>query len=127
MIITLTPKRAKFSAAHSLACFGDGHPCARKHGHTWWVQATFQGEAVDGVLVPYEITKAVVSELDHRDLDTMQDMLGIPTGENLLAWLVARFQAVCSSEAPQARPVRVELVEDPIPGDAHTLVWCETR
>ncbi len=126
--ILLTPKRAKFSAAHSLSCFGADHPCSRKHGHTWWVQATFSGVPKDGLLIGYEVVREVVQPFDHTDLDTDPIMGGaIPTGECILGLLVDLFEAVCANRTREADTlvtvVRVELVEDPIPGDAHTLVW----
>ena len=120
-MIALTPKRSKFSAAHSLACFGPDHPCARKHGHTWWVQATFEGEPdADGVLIDYAVVRDVVRLLDHEDLDPIFD--GRATGENLVEWLRRRLSNRAALR-PDCRLVRVELVEDPVPGDAHVLVW----
>lgn len=119
--IRLTPKRAKISAAHSLPCFGVDHPCARKHGHTWWIQATFEGYADDeGILIDYAVVREVASILDHRDLDSA--MSAPPTGENILAWAVGEFSRR-ASERPDCCVVRVEVVEDPIPGDGHVLVW----
>lgn len=124
MEITITPKRAKFSSAHSLHCFGEGHPCARKHGHTWWVQATFQGAPVGGLLIDYAVVSDTVRAFDHQDLDVAEVMQGLlATGENLLALLVTAFRAECEKQTSSVRVVRVELAEDPIPGDAHVLVW----
>lgn len=126
--ILLTPKRTKFSAAHSLSCFGPDHPCARKHGHTWWVQAMFAGLPRAGLLIGYEVVRDVVSPFDHTDLD-MDPIMGgaVPTGESILNILVDRFEAVCAARRDEvgmvADVIRVELIEDPIPGDAHTLVW----
>jgi 6-pyruvoyl-tetrahydropterin synthase len=132
--ITLTPKVAKISGAHSLACFGDGHPCARKHGHTWWVRATFAGEPdASGILIDYEVVRDVIKDLDrgpgrheilsdHYDLDAV--MAPLPsTGENLLLLLAERFVERCLTRGSHVSCVRVELSEDPVPGDAHTLVW----
>jgi hypothetical protein len=45
------------------------------------------------------------------------------TGENILARLRELFELECRRECDLASVVRVELVEDPVPGDAHTLVW----
>lgn len=123
MIITLTPKRASFSAAHSLDCFGAGHKCARKHGHTYWVRASFRGEPdAHGVLIDYAIIPVTIAPLDHVDLDTDVPGLGPATGENLIAWIVLRLIQASDARENPCTLVRVELVEDPIPGDGHTLV-----
>lgn len=122
--IYITPRRAKLSAAHSLPCFGDDHPCARKHGHTWWVQATFAGTPIGDVLIDYSVVADVAGMFDHRDLDEDEIMLGaIPTGENILMRLIELFEDVCSQQESRVEVVRIELTEDPIPGDAHSLVW----
>ena len=121
--IILTPKTRKISGAHSLDCFGDGHPCARKHGHTWWVRATFSGVPdSNGVLIGYEVVGEVTAEFDHYDLDEVMAPQK-STGENILLRLVDRFEAKCDDQGPHVWVVRVQLSEDPIPGDAHTLTW----
>lgn len=124
-MILLTPKRSKISAAHSLDCLGPDSPCSRKHGHTWWVQATFAGEPDEhGILVDYDVVRQVAGIFDHSDLDTLPAMLGrAPTGENLLGRLIEEFVDRLAHCWPQAQVVRVVLVEDPIPDDGHTLVW----
>lgn len=121
----LTPKRAKFSAAHSLPCLGEDDPCARKHGHTWWVQATFAGKPDKrGLLIDFAVVGNVARWFDHRDLDVAGVMAGLaPTGENILLRLVEMFEQECDRAWPHATVVRVELLEDPVPGDGHTLVW----
>lgn len=123
--ILLTPKRRKISAAHSLECLGPDSPCQRKHGHTWWVQAAFVGKPDErGLLVDYAIVGEVVGLFDHADLDDLPLMNGLsPTGENLLIRLVDLFDKRCQLAWPHATVVRVELLEDPIPGDGHVLSW----
>lgn len=115
-MITLTPKPAKFSAAHSLHCLG--LPCSRKHGHTWIVTATFRGEPDErGVLVPYEVVRDVVAELDHQDLDVILDVPA--TGENLVILLADRLVRAAPG---RARLIRVVLEEDPAP-IPHRIEW----
>lgn len=116
-MIQTTPKPAKFSAAHSLSCLGE--PCSRRHGHTWLVYATFEGEPnQDGILVPYEIVQSVVAPLDHQDLDAL---LPFPsTGENLANYL-AKLIALAAKPWP-AKLLKVELHEDPGPVP-HVIVW----
>jgi 6-pyruvoyl-tetrahydropterin synthase len=118
-MITLTPKPAKFSAAHSLPCLG--LPCSRKHGHTWIVYATFRGEPnADGVLVPYEIVRDAVAPLDHQDLD---EILVVPaTGENLARLLAESLTLAIGAGGWSAELVRVELHEDPAPVP-HVIRW----
>ena len=121
-MITLTPKPAKFSAAHSLPCLGE--PCSRKHGHTWLVYASFRGEPDEhGILVPYEIVKSVVSRLDHQDLDELLDYPA--TGEMLATNIGIELQ---KKAGPHVVVTRVELHEDPSPVP-HVVVWepCECR
>lgn len=127
-IIVLTPKRGKFSAAHSLACLGEDHPCARKHGHTWWMQASFAGVPDrHGILIDYAVVREVAAFFDKRDLDAEEPdnpMFGImPTGENILRKLVEVFDARCRESLASVTVVRVVLDEDPIPGDSHRLTW----
>lgn len=121
--IILTPKTAKISGAHSLACFGEGHPCARRHGHTWWVRATFSGVPKDGILIGYEVVSEVVkAEFEHYDLDEVMAPQ-MSSGENILLRLVDRFETRCAERGPHVWVVRVVLSEDPVPGDVHTLTW----
>lgn len=115
-MITLIPKPAKFSAAHSLPCLG--LPCSRKHGHTWIVSATFKGEPdQDGILVPYEIVKSAVGHLDHQDLD---DLLDFPaTGELLAGYIASQLERELRQGVLL---IRVELREDPAPVP-HIIIW----
>jgi 6-pyruvoyl-tetrahydropterin synthase len=122
--IILTPQTEKISGAHSLACMGEGHPCARKHGHTWWVSATFAGKPADnGILIDYEVVRSVTKEFDHYDLDEVMAPQ-TSTGENILVRLVDRFEERCAAHGPHVWVVRVVLSEDPRPGNnAHVLTW----
>jgi 6-pyruvoyl-tetrahydropterin synthase len=123
--IILTPKTKKISGAHSLACLGQGHPCARKHGHTWWVSATFAGkpDPVTGILIDYEVVHTACKEFEHYDLDEVMAPQA-STGENILLRLVDRFEAKCAEHGPHVWVVRVVLSEDPEPGEnVHRLTW----
>lgn len=124
MTMILTPKRATFSASHRLDCFGPDHKCARDHGHTWWVQASFAGMPIDGLLIGYEVVPEIVRPFDHVNLNEAEVMRGLlPTAENVLSLLVDRLEVACERAGPHVQVVRVELIEDPIPGDAHSIVW----
>jgi len=122
MTITLTPKPAKFSAAHSLACLGE--PCSRKHGHTWLVYATFRGDdsllVPYGILVPYGVVRDVVDRYDHQDLDELLDYPA--TGEMLAREIGLELQAELIAIECLAKVIRVELHEDPAPVP-HVIVW----
>ena len=121
--IILTPKRGKFSASHSITCLGPDSRCARCHGHTWWVQATFAGKPDErGLLIDYAVVDAIAGLFDHENQNVLPLLGGRePTGEVLLLTLVRLFDERC--EASPATIVRVRLDEDPIPGDSHMMTW----
>jgi 6-pyruvoyltetrahydropterin/6-carboxytetrahydropterin synthase len=83
-----------FDAAHHLPWVPVGHKCGRKHGHTWRVELHVTG-TVDprtGMVIDYydihAAAKPVIDELDHHDLN---DVIPIPTTENIAAWLWCRL------------------------------------
>jgi len=88
----LIAKRFDFSASHQLD-LGEGHPCARIHGHNYTVEIILGAEDLDdkgmvldyGKLAPF---KEVVNGLDHRHLN---DVLPVePTAENIAHWLYSQ-------------------------------------
>jgi 6-pyruvoyltetrahydropterin/6-carboxytetrahydropterin synthase len=80
--------RDHFDSAHSLR----GYPgeCRRLHGHTWDVEVTVAGEALDGLGLLYDFKtlkddlRAILDDYDHVFLDEVApfDRLN-PTAENL--------------------------------------------
>ncbi len=106
-------KTFHFSASHQLHQVGEGHPCARLHGHNYEVTLELQAETLDDKgfvrdylqLAPF---KAYLDEvLDHRHLN---DVLGddCVTAEQLAKhlydWCAARWQevsAVAVNETPR--------------------------
>jgi 6-pyruvoyl-tetrahydropterin synthase len=80
--------------AHSLRgeVFG---PAQRLHGATYIVDATFRRASLDadGIVVDIgraaEALRAVVEELDHRNLDDEPDLAGVNTTTEALARVVA--------------------------------------
>lgn len=92
-----------FSAAHHLRGY-DGS-CAEFHGHNWGVEVYIQGSELDeqGLLVDFrdlkETVGAVVSEVDHRDLNSMAYFRGTnPTSENIARYLYTELTARLNNE-----------------------------
>lgn len=85
-----------FEAAHFLPHAGDGHRCARVHGHNWRVELHVRGalNPERGWVIDYaaldEAVDAVIGALDHR---TLNDVPGLenPTSESVVAYLLARL------------------------------------
>ena len=79
-------KRFGFEAAHHLPGLGEGHACARVHGHSYQVEVQLTAAGVDahgmvadfGLLSP--VKEYIGTVLDHRDLN---DVLPMPTAESL--------------------------------------------
>ncbi len=79
--------RAKFEAAHDIP--GHKGKCARLHGHTYRVEAEFQGRELDeiGMVQDFGDLKSVLNEFlpDHSYLN---DVLPCSTtAENLSRWI----------------------------------------
>jgi 6-pyruvoyltetrahydropterin/6-carboxytetrahydropterin synthase len=89
--------RDSFSAAHHLR----GYPgdCSRQHGHNWDVEVSLRCEDLDeqGLSVDFrtarEALRGVLSEIDHRDLNTLEWFLtSNPTSENLAKHIFQRMR-----------------------------------
>jgi 6-pyruvoyltetrahydropterin/6-carboxytetrahydropterin synthase len=69
-----------FEAAHSLAGAPEGHKCRRMHGHSYRVDVHVVGQVDSdaGWVMDFgEIDRAVapvIARLDHRDLNTLDDL-----------------------------------------------------
>lgn len=100
--------KAHFDAAHAL----HGYPgeCCRLHGHTWDVEATVRGSALDGVGIVYDFKRlkddlaSVIEPLDHAYLNEVAPFdEANPTAENLARYVYEELSARVGRE--------VELVE----------------
>jgi 6-pyruvoyl-tetrahydropterin synthase len=86
--------------AHSLRgeTFG---PAQRLHGATYVVEATFRGAQLDsdGVVVDIgrarEVLRALLADLDYRNLDDVPSLAGLNTTTEALASLIADRLAEC--------------------------------
>lgn len=80
--------RFHFEAAHTLPQY----PVV--HGHSYSVEIRCQGQAGDGYVMPEADFEAILmevrGELDHRMLN---DLIEVPTSENIARWLWARLQS----------------------------------
>lgn len=112
--------KAHFDAAHTLPGY-DG-PCRYLHGHTWDVEVSICGAALDeaGVLYDFKDIKrdlnALLENFDHRYINDTPPFDAIsPTAENLARVVYFEFaktlpeglalQSVTIWESPQARIV----------------------
>jgi queuosine biosynthesis protein QueD len=115
MFATVT-KEFIFDAAHKITQFGEGHKCARLHGHTWRVLITVAG-AVDpltGVVIDYyELKKAweeIHKVIDHNYLTEIPG-LEIPTTENIASWIWQRLIGPLSSPEKKWQLSRIVIHE----------------
>jgi 6-pyruvoyltetrahydropterin/6-carboxytetrahydropterin synthase len=105
---------ASFSAAHHLNCY-DG-PCENVHGHNWNVRAVVACDKLNdiGVGVDFKTVKTalagVLAKLDHSDLNTIFEPLGLnPSSENCAKYIYDKLAISLSGAV--CRIVRVEVTE----------------
>lgn len=107
---------ASFSAAHKLLHYSG--PCENLHGHNWLVRATVKCDVLDkcGIGIDFKILKAklkaLLEELDHKDLNAVLEPHGInPSSENLARFLFYELKKSLSTW--QGTVHRVEVYETP--------------
>jgi 6-pyruvoyltetrahydropterin/6-carboxytetrahydropterin synthase len=85
-------KEFAFDAAHFLPTAAEGHPYRRMHGHSFRAEVALIGEPepASGWLVDFAVIEGALAalrdRLDHRVLNDIAG-LGVPTLENLAAWI----------------------------------------
>ena len=119
--------RTRFAAAHFLRDYQG--PCARLHGHTWMVEADFQGRRLDqqGMLLDFRLLKnsvrVVIERLDHQNLNDLPPFQaaggGNPTAENLARWIFYALRENLADLAPEVHIVKVRVYESPEAGAAY--------
>jgi 6-pyruvoyltetrahydropterin/6-carboxytetrahydropterin synthase len=93
-------KAFRFEAAHSLPRTIDADASRRIHGHSYQVEVAIKGDPnpLTGMVVDLGELERVLNEardaLDHRLLDDIPH-LGLPTMENLSAWIWAKLHPAC--------------------------------
>lgn len=106
---------AKFDAAHAL----HGYPgeCCRLHGHTWEVEATVRGHALDEVGIVYDFKRlkadlaSVLEPLDHAYLNEVPPFdRANPTAENLARHV---FEQLSARTGREVQVVEVAVWESP--------------
>ena len=101
MEIARVSKRFSFDAAHFLP--GYNGKCANLHGHTWGVEVTVEGavDPLSGMVIDFIVLKKIVEpwieKLDHHYLN---DILPMPTAENITLWFLGLWNA-------EPRPVKL--------------------
>ncbi len=85
-----------FDAAHQLALPYDS-PCNRKHGHRYGVEITASAQELEhGMVVDFNVLRAVVDEFDHCDLNERPEFTVTQlatTAENIAIVLARKLQA----------------------------------
>lgn len=122
--------RTRFAAAHFLRDY-DG-PCARLHGHTWHVEATYSGSKLDskGMLLDFgevkKKIKAIMDELDHNNLNEVEPFNcgseNNPTVENLARHIYHRLKLEAGKNCQTAQISCVRVWESPDTSAAYTEV-----
>jgi 6-pyruvoyltetrahydropterin/6-carboxytetrahydropterin synthase len=114
-LISLTVK-GHFDAAHELI----GYPgeCRDLHGHTWDVEVTVSGTALDEVGIVYDFKRlkedlsAVLEPLDHSHLNQVAPFDRVnPTAENLAREICKALQ---DRIGPQVTITEVSVWESPV-------------
>jgi 6-pyruvoyltetrahydropterin/6-carboxytetrahydropterin synthase len=91
-------KEFTFDAAHFLPTAAEGHPYRRMHGHSFAAEVALAGtpDPESGWLVDFAAVEAALAalreRLDHRVLNDLAS-LGVPTLENLAAWIYRELTA----------------------------------
>jgi 6-pyruvoyltetrahydropterin/6-carboxytetrahydropterin synthase len=84
--------RAKFEAAHDIP--GHKGKCARLHGHTYRVEAEFQGSTLDeiGMLRDFTDLKSILNQFlpDHCYLNELLPFS--TTAENISRWIYEKLR-----------------------------------
>ena len=100
------------SEAANAALYG---PCARPHGHNYYVELTVAGRpdpvtgmAVDLAALDAAVDRVVISRVDHRTLEAVPELAGvITTGEGL----ARAFWRLLAPAVPAGALRRVGVVE----------------
>ena len=93
--------KAKFDAAH----FIPDHPrCGKTHGHCWHITVAFQPKITDitKITVDFKVLKTVVrGVLDRLDHTLINDLIEIPSAENISSFIFQDLKSVLiSSNVP---------------------------
>ena len=85
-----------FSAAHFIE--GYHGVCATIHGHTWGVTVRLMCKDTDKIGISYDfklastMLKQIIAALDHKNLNTVTDIEGNPTAENIARFFYFRLK-----------------------------------
>ena len=103
-------RRFVFCAAHYLP----GHPkCGQMHGHNYVVEVGIVGSVHDGMVIDFSdfkqmFEKFVHSRYDHRCLNDFEELMSIPTVENLAVAIAGILvHALRPALFPRVQTVRV--------------------
>ena len=108
--------KGHFDAAHALR----GYPgeCRNLHGHTWDVEVTVAGDALDDVGIVYDFKQlkddlsAVLASYDHVYINEVPPFDTLtPTAENLAKVIYERLEGTVGS---RVRVVEVAVWESPV-------------
>jgi 6-pyruvoyltetrahydropterin/6-carboxytetrahydropterin synthase len=91
MTLWVSHVEAEFSAAHHNG--PEGHKCLTNHGHDWKAEVEFTYDQLDevGWGPDFGAVKAIIRELDHKDLNELFMPAMRPSAENIARWLYEQF------------------------------------
>ncbi|MDI6900476.1 MAG: 6-carboxytetrahydropterin synthase QueD [Anaerosomatales bacterium] len=108
--------KGHFDAAHAL--YGYPGECRNLHGHTWDVEVTVAGEALDDIGIVYDFKAlkadlaAVLAEFDHVYINEVPPFDTVsPTAENLARVICERL---AEKVGEQVRVTEVAVWESPV-------------
>ena len=82
----------RFDAAHFLPNY-DGK-CKNMHGHGWVLEVEVEGPVyASGMVIDFAMLKSVVNKnvIEHLDHQLLNDIIDLPTCENILLWVAERL------------------------------------
>jgi 6-pyruvoyltetrahydropterin/6-carboxytetrahydropterin synthase len=111
-------KRSRFDSAHSNTGFGEGHKCARIHGHTFHYEVAVRSEIDEttGLSIDFGIVSQIMKEqidnrFDHYYLNELAEFsTKPPSAENIARYI---FFAVQNSQQLRGTVEWVKLEETP--------------
>lgn len=130
-MFTISKRFGPFCAAHHLPHLPAGHPCARPHGHNYYVTVELHGDRLndDGFLLDFthlafagDFCKQV---MDHRDLNETFPYLKGRTTSELLARDIGEFVADTLLLNHPDLPTRVRRVRVGVSETEKSIAWCE--
>jgi 6-pyruvoyl tetrahydropterin synthase/QueD family protein len=114
-------KRGKFDSAHSNVGFGEGHKCARVHGHTFQYEVAVRSviDKATGLSLDFgevkNAMKSVELQLDHyylNEVPPFNDPEFPPSAENIAIFIITMVQKYLDENVPLMGEVQYVILNE---------------